>query len=266
MAIVLANGGGKPPDWQDFTGIVVLLIINSTISFIEENNAGNAAAALMAGLAPKTKVLRDGKWSEQEPSILVPGDVISIKLGDIVPVDARLLEGDPLKIDQSALTGESLPVTRHPGSEVFSGSTCKQGEIEAVVIAIGVHTFFGVDIHWAYRDGIDNLLVLLIGGIPIAMPTVLSVTMAIGSHRLASRTENQDAIDASIVGMLGDPKEARAGITEVHFLPFNPVDKRTTITCIDSNGDWHRSSKGAPKQIIELCALKGETLKKAHNP
>lgn len=169
---------GEPPDWQDFVGIVTLLIINSTISFIEENNAGNAAAALMAGLAPKTKVLacflliaslsvviianavwgtdyvhgwlkvlRDGKWSEQEAAILVPGDVISIKLGDIVPADARLLEGDPLKIDQSALTGESLPVTKNPGNEVFSGSTCKQGEIEAVVIATGVHTFFGKAAH-----------------------------------------------------------------------------------------------------------------------
>ncbi|KAF5469599.1 hypothetical protein F2P56_013661, partial [Juglans regia] len=210
MAIALANGGGKPPDWQDFIGIVVLLIINSTISFIEENNAGNAAAALMAGLAPKTKVLRDGKWSEQDAAILVPGDVISIKLGDIIPADARLLQGDPLKIDQSSLTGESLPVTKNPGSEVFSGSTCKQGEIEAVVIATGVHTFFGkaahlvdstnqvghfqkvltaignfcicsiavgmvIEIvvmyliqHRAYREGIDNLLVLLIGGIPIA--------------------------------------------------------------------------------------------------
>jgi len=57
MAIALANGEGKPPDWQDFVGIVCLLLINSTISFIEENNAGNAAAALMAGLAPKTKVI-----------------------------------------------------------------------------------------------------------------------------------------------------------------------------------------------------------------
>ncbi|KAK4773972.1 hypothetical protein SAY87_028991 [Trapa incisa] len=367
MAIALVNGGGKPPDWQDFVGIVTLLIINSTISFIEENNAGNAAAALMAGLAPKTKVLRDGKWSEQEAAILVPGDVVSIKLGDIVPADARLLEGDPLKIDQSALTGESLPVTKYPGNEVFSGSTCKQGEIEAVVIATGVHTFFGKAAHLVdstnqvghfqkvltaignfcicsiavgmlieivvmypvqrrrYRDGIDNLLVLLIGGIPIAMPTVLSVTMAIGSHRLseqgaitkrmtaieemagmdvlcsdktgtltlnkltvdkslievfvkdldkdgvlllaaqASRVENQDAIDASIVGMLADPKEARAGITEVHFLPFNPVEKRTAITYIDSNGDWHRVSKGAPEQIIELCGLEGAMEKKVHN-
>jgi H+-transporting ATPase len=59
MAIVLANGDGRPPDWQDFVGIVVLLVINSTISFIEENNAGNAAAALMAGLAPKTKVMTE---------------------------------------------------------------------------------------------------------------------------------------------------------------------------------------------------------------
>nr|CAD1831901.1 unnamed protein product [Ananas comosus var. bracteatus] len=229
MAIALANGGGRPPDWQDFVGIVVLLVINSTISFIEENNAGNAAAALMAGLAPKTKVLRDGRWSEQEAAILVPGDIISIKLGDIIPADARLLEGDPLKIDQSALTGESLPVTKSPGDEIFSGSTCKQGEIEAVVIATGVHTFFGkaahlvdstnnvghfqkvltaignfcicsiavgmlIEIvvmypiqHRRYREGIDNLLVLLIGGIPIAMPTVLSVTMAIGSHRLSEQ-------------------------------------------------------------------------------
>jgi H+-transporting ATPase len=240
MAIALANGGGKPPDWQDFVGIIVLLVINSTISFIEENNAGNAAAALMANLAPKTKVLRDGRWGEQEAAILVPGDIISIKLGDIVPADARLLEGDALKVDQSALTGESLPVTKGPGDEVFSGSTCKQGEIEAVVIATGVHTFFGkaahlvdstnqvghfqqvltaignfcicsigvgilVEIivmfpiqHRKYRSGIENLLVLLIGGIPIAMPTVLSVTMAIGSHKLSQQgaiTKRMTAIE-----------------------------------------------------------------------
>ncbi|KAG7029818.1 Plasma membrane ATPase 4 [Cucurbita argyrosperma subsp. argyrosperma] len=364
MAIALANGGGRGPDWQDFVGIVCLLVINSTISFIEENNAGNAAAALMAGLAPKTKVLRDGKWCEQDASILVPGDVISVKLGDIIPADARLLEGDPLKVDQSALTGESLPVTKNPGDEVFSGSTCKQGEIEAVVIATGVHTFFGKAAHLvdstnqvghfqkvltaignfcicsiaigmlieiivmypiqrrAYRDGIDNLLVLLIGGIPIAMPTVLSVTMAIGSHKLsqqgaitkrmtaieemagmdvlcsdktgtltlnklsvdknlievfvkgidkehvillaarASRTENQDAIDAAMVGMLADPKEARAGIREIHFFPFNPVDKRTALTYIDSNGNWHRASKGAPEQILTLCNCKEDFKRK----
>ncbi|KAK4267113.1 hypothetical protein QN277_023942 [Acacia crassicarpa] len=366
MAIVLANGGGEGPDWQDFVGIMCLLVINSTISFIEENNAGNAAASLMARLAPKTKVLRDGRWQEQDASILVPGDIISIKLGDIIPADARLLEGDPLKIDQATLTGESLPVTKKTGSEVFSGSTCKHGEIEAVVIATGVQTFFGkaahlVDStevvghfqkvltaignfcicsiavgmvleiivmfpiqHRSYRDGINNLLVLLIGGIPIAMPTVLSVTLAIGSHRLsqqgaitkrmtaieemagmdvlcsdktgtltlnrltvdrslievfdrnmdrdkvvllaarAARLDNQDAIDAAIVNMLSDPKEARANITEVHFLPFNPVDKRTANTYIDSEGNWYRASKGAPEQILSMCQERDEIAGKVH--
>ncbi|XP_043720074.1 ATPase 10, plasma membrane-type isoform X1 [Telopea speciosissima] len=366
MAIALANGGGEGPDWQDFVGIVCLLVINSTISFLEENNAGNAASALMARLAPKTKVLRDGQWQEQDAAILVPGDIISIKLGDIIPADARLLEGDPLKIDQSALTGESLAVTKRTGDEVFSGSTCKQGEIEAVVIATGVNSFFGkaahlvdstvvvghfqkvltsignfcicsiavgmvIEIivmypiqHRSYRNGINNLLVLLIGGIPIAMPTVLSVTLAIGSHRLsqqgaitkrmtaieemagmdvlcsdktgtltlnrltvdrnlvevfnkdinedtvillaarASRLENQDAIDTAIINMLADPKEARANITEVHFLPFNPVDKRTAITYIDSDGNWHRASKGAPEQILNLCKEKEQIAGKVH--
>ncbi|KAJ0111295.1 hypothetical protein Patl1_00116 [Pistacia atlantica] len=373
MAIALAHGGGKDPDYHDFVGILVLLILNSTISFIEENNAGNAAAALMARLAPKSQVtnysyqvLRDGRWSEEDAAELVPGDIVSIKLGDIVPADVRLLEGDPLKIDQSALTGESLPVTKNPGDGVYSGSTCKQGELEAVVIATGVHTFFGKAAHLVestthvghfqkvltaignfcicsiavgmvieiiviygiqergYRVGIDNLLVLLIGGIPIAMPTVLSVTMAIGSHRLsqqgaitkrmtaieemagmdvlcsdktgtltlnkltvdknlievfakgvdkdmvvlmaarASRLENQDAIDAAIVSMLADTKEARAGIKEVHFLPFNPTDKRTALTYVDGVGKMQRVSKGAPEQILHLAYNKSEIEKKVH--
>ncbi|KAL6847722.1 hypothetical protein ACP4OV_022510 [Aristida adscensionis] len=375
MAIALAHGGRDlrgnkmEVDYHDFIGIVLLLIINSTISFIEENNAGNAAAALMARLAPKAKVLRDGTWSEQDASLLVPGDIISIKLGDIIPADARLLEGDPLKIDQSALTGESLPVTKHPGDGIYSGSTCKQGEIEAVVIATGIHTFFGKAAHLVestthighfqkvltsignfcicsiaigmtielivmyalhgkkYRQIVDNLLVLLIGGIPIAMPTVLSVTMAIGSHKLAqqgaitkrmtaieemagmdvlcsdktgtltlnklsvdknlievftkdiekddvilmaaraSRLENQDAIDFAIVSMLPDPKEleARAGIQEVHFLPFNPTDKRTALTYLDAGGKMHRVSKGAPEQILNLASNKSEIERKVHH-
>ncbi|RID52695.1 hypothetical protein BRARA_G00144 [Brassica rapa] len=316
MAIALANGDGRPPDWQDFVGIICLLVINSTISFIEENNAGNAAAALMAGLAPKTKVLRDGKWSEQEAAILVPGDIVSIKLGDIIPADARLLEGDPLKVDQSALTGESLPVTKHPGQEVFSGSTCKQGEIEAVVIATGVHTFFGKAAHLVdstnqvghfqkvltsignfcicsiaigivieiivmypiqrrkYRDGIDNLLVLLIGGIPIAMPTVLSVTMAIGSHRLSQQgaiTKRMTAIE-EMAGMdvLCSDKTGTLTLNKLSvdknlvevFCKGVEKDQRTALTYIDSDGNWHRVSKGAPEQILDLANARPDLRKK----
>ncbi|KAM0037100.1 putative P-type H(+)-exporting transporter [Helianthus debilis subsp. tardiflorus] len=132
MAIALSNGGGKPPNWQDFVGIVFLLVINSTISFIEENNVGIAAAAFMAVLAPKTKVLRDGGWSEQEVAIVVPQDIISMKLGDIVSSDALLLKGDPLKIDQSALTGESLPVTKNFLSVVADNIGDNVGDIAGV--------------------------------------------------------------------------------------------------------------------------------------
>uniref|UniRef100_A0A453D6C2 Cation-transporting P-type ATPase N-terminal domain-containing protein n=1 Tax=Aegilops tauschii subsp. strangulata TaxID=200361 RepID=A0A453D6C2_AEGTS len=298
MAIALANGGGKPPDWQDFVGIIVLLVINSTISFIEENNAGNAAAALMANLAPKTKVLRDGRWGEQEASILVPGDIVSIKLGDIVPADARLLEGDPLKIDQSGLTGESLPVTKNPGDEVFSGSTCKQGEIEAVVIATGVHTFFGKAAHLVdstnqvghFQQGAitkrmtaieelagmdvlcsDKTGTLTLNKLSVDKNLVEVFAKGVDKEHVlllaarASRVENQDAIDACMVGMLADPKEARAGIREVHFLPFNPTDKRTALTYIDAEGNWHRASKGAPEQIITLCNCKEDVKRKVHS-
>ena len=74
---------------------------------------------------------------------LVPGDVVRLRLGDIVPADARLLDGDPIEVDQSALTGESLPVTAKPGTAVFSGSIVRQGEIDAMVYATGTNTYFG---------------------------------------------------------------------------------------------------------------------------
>ncbi|RVW80608.1 Plasma membrane ATPase 4 [Vitis vinifera] len=309
MAIVLANGDGQPPDWQDFVGIVCLLVINSTISFIEENNAGNAAAALMAVLLPKPRCLGMGDGARQDAAILVPGDIISIKLGDIIPADARLLEGDPLKVDQSALTGESLPVTKHPSDEVFLGfylqaSTNQVGHFQKVLTAIGNFCICSIAVgmlveiivmypiqHRKYRDGIDNLLVLLIGGIPIAMPTVLSVTMAIGSHRLsqqdwtltlnklsvdrnlvevfakgvdkehvlllaarASRTENQDAIDAAIVGMLADPKERSA------LSSFQSSGQETALTYIDADGKWHRASKD-----LRSLQMQGRRQEKAHS-
>ncbi|KAF7062892.1 hypothetical protein CFC21_069443, partial [Triticum aestivum] len=80
----------------------------------------------------------------------------------------------------------------------------------------------------------------------------------------ASRTENQDAIDTAIVGMLADPKEARAGIQEVHFLPFNPTDKRTALTYIDADGKMHRVSKGAPEQILHLAHNTSEIERRVH--
>ncbi|KAF8309109.1 plasma-membrane proton-e [Clavulina sp. PMI_390] len=230
VAIALSNGQGQPPDWQDFVGIVLLLLINSSIGFYEEHNAGNAVKALMDSLAPKARAKRDGKWGEIESAGLVPGDFVAFKIGDVVPADCRLTEAINVSIDQAALTGESLPQSKKEGDQCFSGSTCKQGEAEGVVIATGPNTFFGraaslvgqdddstghlqkilfligsfclVSIGifvlleililypdsrygYSYRRGLNNILVLLIGGIPIAMPTVLSVTLAVGAQQLA---------------------------------------------------------------------------------
>ena len=214
--------------WPDFFIILILLLANAGVGFWEEHQAGNAIAALKARLAIKTRVKRDGQWVTPAASELVPGDVIRLRLGDIVPADARLLDGDPIEVDQSALTGESLPITHNPGEAVFSGSIVRQGEIDAMVYATGENTYFGktallvqgaktashfqravlrignyliilavalvtVIIAVALFRGDPMLttlqfaLVLTVAAIPVAMPTVLSVTMAVGSRQLARK-------------------------------------------------------------------------------
>ena len=214
--------------WPDFGIILLLLVANAVVGFWEEHQAGNAIAALRAKLAIKARVERDGKWISLAARELVPGDVIRMRLGDIVPADARLLDGDPIEVDQSALTGESLPATRKPGEAVYSGSIVRQGEIGALVYATGANTYFGktaelvqqahtvshfqravlkignylivlavtlvaIIIAAAVFRGdpllttLQFALVLTVAAIPVAMPTVLSVTMAVGARLLAKK-------------------------------------------------------------------------------
>jgi len=123
--------------WPDFGIILLLLLTNVVVGFWEEHQAGNAIEALKAKLAIKARVKRDGKWDNPAARELVPGDVIRLRLGDIVPADARLLDGDPVEVDQSALTGESLPATRKSGETVFSGSIIRQGEIDVFEVVRG---------------------------------------------------------------------------------------------------------------------------------
>ncbi len=214
--------------WPDFGIILLLLVANAVVGFWEEHTAGNAIEALKAKLAVKARVIRDGKWVNPAARELVPGDVIRIRLGDIVPADARLLDGDPMSVDQSALTGESLPATRKPGDAVFSGSIIRRGESSALVYATGANTYFGKTaelVQGAHTVShfqkavlkIGNYLIMLavvlvativavaifrgdpilttlqfalvltVAAIPVAMPTVLSVTMAVGARLLAKK-------------------------------------------------------------------------------
>jgi len=214
--------------WPDFAIILLLLLANAVVGFWEEHQAGNAIAALKATLAIKARVKRDGKWVTPAARELVPGDIIRVRLGDIVPADARLLDGDPVEVDQSALTGESLPATRKSGEAIFSGSIVRQGEIGALVYATGANTYFGktaqlvqeaqtashfqravlkigdyliilavalvavIIIVALFRGDpilttLQFALVLTVAAIPVAMPTVLSVTMAVGARLLAKK-------------------------------------------------------------------------------
>ena len=225
VAVVLSAALGH---WPDFIIIGILLVANAGVGFTEEHQAGQAIEALKAQLAISARVKRDGEWATAPARELVPGDVIRLRMGDIVPADARLLAGDPVQVDQSALTGESLPVTDATGDAVFSGSIVRQGEIGAVVYATGGGTYFGKTAELVQdavtvshfqqavlRIGkflillaavlvtlilvasvlrgdpllttVQFALVLTVAAIPVAMPTVLSVTMAVGARRLAAK-------------------------------------------------------------------------------
>ncbi len=214
--------------WADFGIILILLIFNAGVGFWQEFTAGNAVEALKKQLALTARVLRDGVWQEIDAWQLVPGDLIRIRLGDVIPADVMLVEGDYLSVDQSALTGESLPVNKGAGDDAFSGTIAKQGEMLAKVKATGARTRFGktaslVDqaktvshfqkavltigdyliyvslvlvvmlvLFQLHRDApwlelIQFALILTVASIPVAMPAVLSMTMAVGAMALSKR-------------------------------------------------------------------------------
>jgi len=129
--------------WTDFAIIMALLLYNAGSGFWQERKAADALAALKAGMAPKARVLRDGQFMSIDAALVVPGDIVRIRLGEVVPADVRFIVGDYISIDQAALTGESLPVSKKIGDSGYSGSIAKQGEMTAVVIGTGSNTFFG---------------------------------------------------------------------------------------------------------------------------
>jgi H+-transporting ATPase len=129
--------------WEDFSIILTLLMLNVTVGFWQEYKADNAIELLKQKLALKARVLRDNKWLEVPAHEIVPGDVIRLRLGDIFPADVKLINGDYLLVDESALTGESLPVEKHVLDVGYSGAVIRQGEMDALVVGTGMNTFFG---------------------------------------------------------------------------------------------------------------------------
>lgn len=242
--------------WEDFWIIFALLMLNAVVGFWQEHKAGNAIELLKQNLAQSTRVLRDGKWIKKSAKELVPGDMVRMRLGDIVPADVKLMEGDYLLTDESALTGESMPVEKHTSDIAYSGSIIRQGEMTALVAVTGMNTYFGettklvedaktqshfqkaiikigdylialalglvmvIFIISLFRQQsilqtIQFALVLTVAGIPVALPAVLSVTLAIGAIALARK----EAIVSKLVA-----------IEEIAGMDVLCSDKTGTIT------------------------------------
>ncbi|MGC8626251.1 MAG: plasma-membrane proton-efflux P-type ATPase [Acidimicrobiales bacterium] len=223
IAAVLSAAMG---DWMDFAIVTALLVINAGIGFTEEHKAADAMAALRSQLAPKARALRSGQWSDVDASQLVPGDIVKLRLGDIVPADIYLFGNGYLSIDQSALTGESLPVSKQASDISYSGTVVKQGEMTGAVASTGSNTYLGRTAHLVASAGAKShfqeavmrigkfliytaialsalligvelargasfvhllqfVLILVVASIPVAMPAVLSVTMALGAVALS---------------------------------------------------------------------------------
>ena len=212
--------------WGDLAVILAMLFINAGVGFWQEFKADNAIALLKQRLALVARTRRDGVWKDVEARLLVPGDLVLVKLGNVVPADIKLTGGDYLSVDQSALTGESLPVDKTTGDDAYSGSIARQGEMTGIVTATGMKTFFGKTAHLVEQastvshfqravlrignflilstvglvlviglaalfrrdpllETVQFALILTVASIPVALPAVLSVTMAIGAERLA---------------------------------------------------------------------------------
>jgi H+-transporting ATPase len=346
--------------WTDLIIILVMLLFNAVVGFWQEYQAANALEALKSQLALKARVRRDGKWQGIPARELVPGDVVRLRPGDIIPADTKLFEGDYLSIDESALTGESLPVDKGKGDLAYSGSIPKQGEMIGLVAGTGSNTYFartaklvetaGAVSHFqkavltigdyliyvslalatililtqlfrgdSFLSVFQFILILVVAAIPVAMPAVLSVTMALGAlvlsrHKaivsrlqsieeiagidmlcsdktgtltenkltlgdleifeakdsqdlilaaaLASKEENQDAIDEAVFKGLKNPDTLNA-YEQLKFVPFDPVSKRTEATVKDPQGLEFKVSKGAPQVIFQMCGLNADTEKRA---
>jgi H+-transporting ATPase len=299
MIIVAAILSAVLKHWPDLGIILALLLINAVVGFREEHQAGNAIAALKEKLAVRANVKRDGKWGGIPARELVPGDIVRLRIGSIVPADTRLLQGDPVQVDQSALTGESLPVEHKPGDAVYSGSILKQGEIDALVYGTGENTYYGktaqlvqtahtrshlqiavlkiadyllviaillaiviigvaVGRHESFLSVLQFALVLTIAAVPVAMPAVLSVTMALGAKVLAVKQAVVTKLTAveEMAGIDILCSDKTGTLTQASLTPGDPF----TVQGIDTKQvilNAALASRAEDQDPIDLAVLSG---------
>merc|ERR1711871_1063896 len=221
IAIIIEYAINNP---LDMTILLIIQFANASIAFYEINKAGDAVAALKASLKPEATVKRDGAWKTVNAALIVPGDLVLLASGSAIPADGRVNHGQ-IDVDQSQLTGESLPVTCFKGDKVMMGSTVARGEVEGTVEFTGADTFFGKTAsllaQTAENSNLQNILmaimivlvvvslaactivyfyliqstdvvealsfvvVLMVASIPLAIEIVTTTTLAVGSKDMS---------------------------------------------------------------------------------
>ncbi len=243
LIMALSAALGK---YSDLAVVSALLIVNAVLSYTQERRAAGVVAALRRRLQVSARVRRDASWKVVPARELVPGDIVRMRPGDIIPADVKLLAG-ALAVDQSALTGESKDVDKAPGDVLSSGSVLRRGEGNGVVMLTGAKTYFGRTtelvqqarpklhieavvsrvVRWLFvivgallavvvvlslvrgaplLQMIPLMLVLLMSAVPVALPVMFTISMAVGSKELARRgvlvTRLSAAEDAATMDVL----------------------------------------------------------------
>jgi plasma-membrane proton-efflux P-type ATPase len=286
--------------FSDLAVVGVLLVVNAVLSFMQEHRAAGVVEALRRRLQVSARVRRDSSWQVIPARELVPGDIVRVRPGDIIPADVKLLMGD-LSIDQSALTGESKDADKAPGTVLSSGSIVRRGEGNGVVILTGAKTYFGRTtelvqqarpklhieavvakvVRWLFvivgsllgvvvvlslirhvsmLEMIPLLLVLLMSAVPVALPVMFTVSMAVGSKELAKRgvlvTRLSAAEDAATMDVLCVDKTGTITMNRLTVTGVVPLEHATEADVLFAGALASQEANQDPIDLAFLAAAK----------
>ncbi len=297
VIMILSAALGK---YSDLVIVCALLIINAVLSFMQEQRTVGVVEALRRRLQVNARVIRDSIWQVIPARELVPGDIIRVRPGDIIPADVKLLMGT-LTVDQSALTGESKDADKAPGDMLSSGSVVRRGEGNGVVLLTGEKTYFGRTtelvqqarpklhieaviakvVRWLFvivgvllgivvvlslirgaplMEMAPLMLVLLMSAVPVALPVMFTVSMAVGSKELAKRgvlvTRLSAAEDAATMNVLCVDKTGTITMNQLVITGVIPLEKATEADVLFAGAVASQEANQDPIDLAFLAAAK----------
>jgi plasma-membrane proton-efflux P-type ATPase len=290
--------------YSDLAVVSALLVVNALVSFMQERRADGVVETLRRRLQVSARVLREATWQVVPARELVPGDIVRVRPGDIIPADVKLLTGT-VSVDQSALTGESMDADKAPGNVLSSGSIVRRGEGNGVVLLTGVKTYFGrttdlvqkarpklhIDavmakvVRWLFLvvgallgtvvvlslmrgtpllEMVPLMLILLMSAIPLSLPVMFTVSMAVGSKELAKRgvlvTRLSAAEDAATMDVLCVDKTGTITMNRLAITGVIPLEHATEADVLFAGALASQDANQDPIDLAFLAAAKERPL------